>query len=140
MINISHTGDGSTESKQRVDDARRQASTNGKRVAVIFGADWCPDYRALEAALESPYVAPFVDPAYELVRLDVGQRDRHLGLMDEYGMDVHRGIPAVAILEDDGTLVAAQTEGEFGSARALPVVEIAEFFRRHMPPGKTRGS
>lgn len=132
-MNDSHPDDGSAAARRLIEQARRQADNNGKRVAVIFGADWCPDAQALETALESPYVAPFAEPGYELVRLDVGQRDRYLELMGEYGMAVDRGIPAVAILEGDGSLVFAQTEGEFGSARALPVVEIAEFFRRHMP-------
>lgn len=136
MVNVAHSDDGSAESRLRIDEARGQANASGKRVAVIFGADWCPDYQALETAFESPYVAPFIEPAYELVRLDVGQRDRNLTLMGEYGMDVRRGIPAVAILEGDGTLVTAQTGGEFGNARALPVVEIAEFFRQHGPPAR----
>ena len=122
--------DGSRASKQRIEEACQRAGADGKRVAVVFGADWCPDYQALEKAFESPYVAPFVKDAYEVVRLDVGQRDRNLGLMAEYGMRVERGIPAIAILEADGSLVAAQRDGEFGNARALPVVEIATFFHK----------
>jgi hypothetical protein len=30
--------------------ARERAKAEGKRVAVVFGASWCPDSRALEAA------------------------------------------------------------------------------------------
>ncbi len=123
--------DGSADSRRRVEEARRQAADAGKRVAVVFGAAWCPDHQAFERALRSKYVAPFVDGVFEVVVVDVGQRDRNLELMGEYGMVVERGIPAVAVLEPDGTVVAAQKEGEFSTARSLPVVEIADFFHRY---------
>jgi hypothetical protein len=45
--------------------------------------------------------------------------------------------PAVAILESDGTLVAAQRQGEFHNASALlSVAEIVSFFHRWAPVGK----
>ena len=127
--------DGSADSRRRIDEARQQAAITGKRVAVVFGADWCPDHQALERSLQSQYVAPFVDGAFEVVIVDVGQRDRNLELMGEYGMAVERGIPTVAVLEPDGTVVAAQKNGEFSTARALPVVEIADFFHRYGKAG-----
>lgn len=105
--------DGSADSRRRIEEARHQAAVAGKRVAVVFGADWCPDHQALERSLQSQYVAPFVDGDFEVVVVDVGQRDRNLELMGEYGMAVERGIPAVAVLEPDGTVVTAQKDGEF---------------------------
>lgn len=57
----------------------------------------------------------------------------NLDLMAEYGMDVHNGIPAVAILEPDGTLVDAQRKGELRTARSLSVAEIAAVFHRWRP-------
>lgn len=48
-------------------------------------------------------------------------------------MDVHNGIPAVAILEPDGTLVDAQRKGELRTARSLSVAEIAAVFHRWRP-------
>ncbi len=127
--------DGSADSRRRVEEARRRAAVAGKRVAVIFGADWCPDHQALERSLQSQYVAPFVDGVFEIVVLDVGQRDRNLELMGEYGMAVERGIPAVVVLEPDGTVVTAQKNGEFSTARSLPVVEIANFFHQYGKAG-----
>jgi thioredoxin 1 len=119
-----------SEARAAVAAARERAAAAGKRVAVVFGADWCPDSRALDAALAHPLVEPIVTTAFELVHVDVGRRDRNLDLMGEYGMDVWRGIPAVAVLAADGTLVAAQREGELSSARGLSPVEIATIFHR----------
>lgn len=118
------------EARAAVEAAQDQAATQGKRVAVVFGADWCPDSHALDAAFEHRLVEPIVEPAFAVVKVDVGNRDRNLDLMAGYGMQVHRGIPAVAILEPDGSLVTAQTDGEFRNARSLSAAEIASFFHR----------
>jgi thioredoxin 1 len=122
------------ETRAGIEAARARAGEQGKRVAVVFGAGWCPDSRALDAALEHPLVAPIVEPAFVIVKVDVGKRDRNLDLMAEYGMDVHNGIPAVAVLEPDGTLVDAQRKGELRTARSLSVAEIAAVFHRWRSP------
>jgi thioredoxin 1 len=115
-----------------------EAASQGKRVAVVFGADWCPDCEAFKRALEHRLVAPFVAPHFVVVKVSVGNRNRNLDLMAEYGMTVAGGIPAVAVLEADGTLVAAQRDGEFRNASSLlSVAEIATFFKRLAPIGPT---
>lgn len=127
---------GESEARAGVEAAKARAGEQAKRVAVVFGAGWCPDCRALDAAFEHPLMAPIVEPAFVVVKVDVGNRDRNLGLMAEYGMDVHRGIPAVAVLEPDGTLVDAQRNGELRTARSLSAAEIATLFHRWRPvPG-----
>ena len=113
--------------------ARERAAAQGKRVAVVFGASWCPDSRALDAALGHPLVAPIVEPSFVVVPVDVGYRDQNLDLMSDYDMDVFKGIPAVALLEPDGSVVAAQRSGEWRSARGLTPIEIATFFNDHRP-------
>jgi thioredoxin 1 len=125
-----HTSE--TSSRAALDEARDRASRENKRVAVIFGADWCGDSRALDAALAHPLVEPIVNRGFVVLKVDVGRRDRNLDLMAEYGMDVWKGIPAVAILEPDGTLVAAQREGEFRNARSITPLEVVSFFHPHL--------
>jgi len=114
--------------------ARSQAAQEGKRVAVVFGADWCPDCDAFKRALEHRLVAPVIEPHFVVVKVSVGDRDRNLDLMAEYGMTVGGGIPSVAILEPDGSLVAAQRDGKFRNASALlSVAEISSFFQLWVP-------
>lgn len=124
------------EVRAGLEAARAQAAREGKRVAVIFGAGWCGDSRALDAALEHRLVTPIIEPTYVLLKVSVGNRDRNLDLMEEYGMDVWNGIPAVVVLEPDGTLVAAQRDGEFRNARSMSTAEIVTFFHSHAPAGK----
>jgi thioredoxin 1 len=121
-----------------IEAACRQAAAEGKRVAVVFGANWCPDCEAFKRALGHRLVAPIVDPHFVVVKVSVGNRDRNLDLMADYGMNVGSGIPSVAILEPDGSLVVAQRDGEFRNASALlSVAEISSFFQRWTPAGST---
>ncbi len=116
--------------------AREQADQEGKRVAVVFGADWCPDCYALNKALTHRLVTPILEPNYVVVKVSVGNRNQNLDIMSDFGMDVVRGIPAIAILEPDGTLVKAQTDGEFRNANSLlSVAEIVSFFHAWVPNG-----
>lgn len=127
-----------TDAHAAIDAARERASQEGKRVAVVFGADWCPDSYALNRALTHRLVVPILEPSYVVVKISVGNRNQNLDIMADYGMDVVRGIPAIAILEPDGTLVKAQTDGEFRNANALlSVAEIVTFFHKWAPRSPT---
>lgn len=110
--------------------AKKRAGDADKRVAVIFGAGWCADSSALDAALGHELVRPMVDPAFEVVKVDVGNRNKNLDLADELGLDPRRGIPALAVLEPDGTVVAALADGELAHARGMTPLEIATLFHR----------
>lgn len=117
-----------------IETAKGQAAREGKRVAVVFGADWCPDCYAFESSLKHRLVAPIVNPSYVIVKVSVGNRTRNLDLMESYGMVVENGIPAVAVLEPDGSLVVSQRHGEFRNASSLlSVAEIVSFFHRWAP-------
>jgi protein disulfide-isomerase len=123
-----------------IDAARARAAGEGKRVAVVFGSDWCPDCDAFRSALNHRLVAPIVDPSFVVVKVSVGNRDRNIDLMEQYGMSVESGIPAVAIVEPDGSLVAAQLDGEFRNASSLlSVAEIVSFFHRWAPARAAAG-
>jgi protein disulfide-isomerase len=103
----------------------------------VFGADWCPDCFAFDKALKHRLVLPIVEPSYVFVKVSIGNRNRNLERMTEYGMAVENGIPAVAVLEPNGTVVASQRHGEFRNASALlSVAEIVSFFHRWAPVGK----
>jgi thioredoxin 1 len=117
-----------------IDAGRTRAAGEGKRVAVVFGADWCPDCDAFKKALGHRLVLPIVEPNYVIVKISVGNRDRNMDIMQKYGMNPQVGIPAVAILEPDGSLVATEVEEGFrNSSTLLSVAEIVSFFHRWAP-------
>ena len=115
--------------------ALKRARGSGKRVLVVFDASWCQDSAALARLFEHPLVAPLVDAGFEVVRLDVGNRDRHLDLAASWGLDFAAGIPAVAVLDPDGTLVGATTAGELASARTLTPLALVTLLHPWLPPG-----
>jgi protein disulfide-isomerase len=122
------------DAQAEIDAACRLAAREGKRVAVVFGSDWCPDCHAFRKALGHRLVTPILEPAFVVVHVSVGNRDRNLDIMRSCGMTVGSGIPAVAILDPDGSVLAAQRDGEFRNASSLlSVTEIAAFFRRLAP-------
>src|SRR3954454_19611148 len=132
-METSHSPD-QEDARAHVETACRQAAEEGKRVAVVFGANWGPDCEAFKRALGHRLVSPIVDPNFVVVKVSVGNRDRNLDLMAEYGMNVGSGIPSVAVLEPDGALVVAQRDGEFRNSSALlSVAEISSFFQRWTP-------
>ena len=127
------------DAQAEIDDARRLAALQGKRVAVVFGSDWCPDCHAFKQALGHRLVTPILEPAFVVVHVSVGNRDRNLDIMRSCGMTVGSGIPAVAILDPDGTVIAAQRDGEFRNASTLlSVAEMVTFFHRWAPPRADR--
>jgi thiol-disulfide isomerase/thioredoxin len=112
------------DARVEIEAACRQAAAEGKRVAVVFGANWCPDCEAFKRALGHRLVKPIVDPNYVVVK----------DLMAQYGMNVGSGIPSVAVLDPDGSLVISQRDGEFRNTSALlSVAEIVSFFHKWAP-------
>ena len=74
-----------------VEAALARAATNGKRVLVVMGGNWCHDSRALAGWLETPRFAALVAERYELVFIDVGEPQtgagRNLDIAQRFGLD-----------------------------------------------------
>lgn len=85
-----------------VADAMARAKANGHRVILVFGANWCHDSRALAGWFASPRFAAMLNPRYEIVWIDVGQKDRNLDLARRFGLDGIKGTPTVLILDGAG--------------------------------------
>ena len=121
--------------RHAIAEALKRAKGEDKRVLVVFGADWCPDSAAFDEAREHALVAPLLDLGFEVVDLDVGARDRHVGIAEAWGIDYAAGIPTVAVLDADGELISATHDGELRTARTLTPIEIATLVHRWLPAG-----
>lgn len=121
------------DARRQISAALERAARSDKRVMVVFAADWCADSRALERTFEHHLLVPLLEAGFEVVTLDVGNRDRHREIAEGWGIDYGAGIPAVAILDDRGELVAATTEGELAAARASTTIEVATLVHRWLP-------
>ncbi len=103
-----------------VDAALARAGSNGKRVLLVMGANWCHDSRALAGWLETPRLSALVAERYELVFVNVGlpqTGDGHnLAIAERFGLAGFPGTPALLVLTADGQLVNADTAQSWRNA------------------------
>ena len=114
--------------------AEARAAKAHKRILVVFGADWCYDCHVLDKAFQRADIAPILGQSYELVHVDVGNNsDKNQDLMNEYGVPIKRGIPAIAILSSAGKLLYSQKNGEWERARALGPEDLIALLNKWKP-------
>jgi thiol-disulfide isomerase/thioredoxin len=88
-----------------VDAALTRAKATKKRVILVMGANWCHDSKALSGWFETPRFKAMLAPKYELVYVDVGQKDRNIDIAQRFGIKAIKGTPTVLILSPDGELL-----------------------------------
>ena len=121
------------DARTEIRDAEQQAAKGHKRVIVVFGADWCYDCHVLDKAFHRPDIVSILSPNYEVVHVDVGQGDKNQDLMNEYGVPMKRGIPAIAVLDSSGKLLYSQKNGEWERARALGPEDLVALLNKWKP-------
>jgi thiol:disulfide interchange protein len=112
----------------------QRAKKHNKRVLLVFGANWCYDCHVLDLAFQRRDLAPVLAANYEVVHVDVGEGDRNQDLMQEYQVPMAKGIPALAVLDENGKLLYGQQHGEFQRARALTPEQLVAFLRKWKAP------
>lgn len=106
------------------------AQAQGRKVLVVFGANWCPDCIVLDQSMKQGSLKPLVARDFEVVKVDVGRFKKNLDLAELYGVPLKKGIPAIAVLDAQGRVVYATREGEIGDARQMGEDGLAKFFDR----------
>jgi thioredoxin 1 len=117
-----------------IKEAEERAARSGKRLLLVFGANWCFDCHVLDLAFQSPELAPIVVANYEIVHVDLGpEEEKNADLVAQYEIPLKKGIPAIAVADSDGKLVVSQKNGEFEDARVLTAEVLAEFLNKWKP-------
>jgi hypothetical protein len=103
-----------------VDAALARAAASGKRVLVVFGANWCHDSTALAGWLATPRFAALLAERYELVFVNVGlpqTGDGHnLAVARRFGLAEMAGTPALLVLTPEGKPVNLDTAATWRNA------------------------
>jgi len=121
--------DESADATADIATALATAGTEGKRVLIVFGANWCPDCRALGVSMTDPDVHALVDKEFVVTHVDIGRWDRNMDLVQHWIGRKKPGIPSVAVANPDGTAVYATRKGEAARARKMDKAQFLEFFR-----------
>ena len=118
------------DAKAEVRQALLSANRSQTLVLIIFGANWCEDCRALDAAMKSQENAELLAKTFQVVKVDVGNFDRNRDLAASYGNPTLKGIPAAIVLSPDNQLVYSTRGGELADARRMSNRGIYDFFSR----------
>jgi thiol:disulfide interchange protein len=125
------------DANKEIDEALKKSAAEHKRVILIFGANWCYDCHVLDRALHEGEAGKIVKENFVLVHVDIGAVDKNLELVNKYKIPLDKGVPAIAILESDGTQIYSSGEGEFEAARRMMRKDLLAFLNRWR--GSVRG-
>ncbi|MES2069677.1 MAG: thioredoxin family protein [Pseudomonadota bacterium] len=110
-----------------LNQALATATSQHKKVLVLFGANWCTDCRELDKSIKGKS-ASLIDSKFVVVKVDVGQFDKNLPIANAYGNPIKKGIPAAVVLSADNTLLYATKAGELSNARKMSEQGVYDFF------------
>jgi protein disulfide-isomerase len=123
--------DETANAKADLQQALAAAKVDRKDLLLIFGANWCPDCRELDKALHGSS-QPLVAGRFEVVKIDVGNFNKNLDIVTQYGNPIKSGIPAVVVLTPDNTIVYSTRGGELSNARRMGETGIYDFLSQHV--------
>lgn len=115
------------DAKKEIAAALEKAAAENKRVILIFGGNWCYDCHVLDKALHSGEAGRIAKESYLLVHVDIGEGDKNKDLVEKYKIPLDKGVPALAVLKSDGSLVYWSGYGEFEAARAMLKKDLVAF-------------
>ena len=118
------------DAKAEIASALADAQRAKVPLIVVFGANWCGDCKMLDMAFKSGASARLIAKNYKVVKVNVGRFDRNVDIAESYGVPLKSGIPAVAILSDQGKVAYATRAGELADARRMGDDGVYEFFKK----------
>jgi protein disulfide-isomerase len=115
------------DARREIATARERARERHRFVMVTFGANWCPDCRALARQLASDPAKEYADANFEIVKVDIGDFDRNLDVAAALGVDMQMGIPVAVFFDRDGHAIGATNRGELEPSRTYTSRQILAF-------------
>ena len=121
--------DGTDVSKDTLDNFITNTLNEEKQSLFLFGANWCPDAQCLDAILRLPTFESYLNEHFSIMRIDVGEYDRNMSLMEPLGPPSQEGIPRVIVLDLKGEPINLETNDRWRSARQSDPQDIFEYFQ-----------
>lgn len=122
--------DESADAGADVDAAITRAAAEGRLLLLTFGANWCTDCRAFDAAMNDPALAAVLADHFVPVKIDVGNWDKHPEVVAAWDDPIAGGIPAVVVATPAGDILYTTKAGELATARQMGPEQFAAFFER----------
>ncbi|GGY48048.1 hypothetical protein GCM10011297_21160 [Bacterioplanes sanyensis] len=114
--------------EKQLQQATQLAQQQQKQILVIFGSDWCPDCRSFNKKLAEEPLASTIQQRYVVMHVDIGRWDKNMAFTERFGDPVGKGIPSIAIMDQQHSVRYVAEGGEFASARHSKVTSINDWF------------
>jgi thiol-disulfide isomerase/thioredoxin len=113
--------------------ALRTAAQTHRRVLLDFGGNWCSDCQVLDIYFHNAQNLPILESNFVLAHINVGHMDENLDIASQYRVPLDRGVPAIAVLSDNGKLLYSQRGGEFAPMRRMDPSAVTTFLVQWKP-------
>jgi len=113
--------------------ALKTAAKTHKRVLIDFGGNWCGDCHVLDIYFHNPQNRPILDANFVLVHINIGRMDENLDIAQRYQVPLDKGVPALAVLNEQGKLLYSQKSGEFEAMRRMEPSAVTQFLVEWKP-------
>jgi thioredoxin-related protein len=100
--------DTAADGRETVDNAVKKAAAEKKLALIVWGANWCGWCQRLDGIMTGDAaVRDVLREHYVVARVDLGNRDKHMDLAREYGLEfAELGIPHIMILDAGGNMTS----------------------------------
>jgi thiol:disulfide interchange protein len=122
-----------SQAKADLATALKTAADTHKRILLDFGGDWCGDCQVLDIYFHDATNHPILEANFVLVHVNIGHMDANVDIAEKYGVPLHKGVPALAVLDEHGTLLFSQKTGEFEDMRHLESSALTKFLQQWKP-------
>ena len=121
------------QAKADIAAALKTAAATNKRVLLDFGGNWCGDCQVLDIYFHNPANLRILEANYVLVHVNIGKIDANLDLAKQYEVPLEKGVPALAVLSENGKLLYSQKSGEFEAMRRMQSSAVTQFLVQWKP-------
>ena len=125
-----HIYSDSADPKADIAAALAQARKEHKRVLLDFGGDWCGDCQVLDIYFHQAPNDQLLTKNFVLVHVWIGHIDHNLEYPEKYGVAIKKGVPALAVLDENGKPIYAQRTGEFEDMRHMDASSVTSFLEK----------
>lgn len=113
--------------------ALKTAAATHKRILLDFGGNWCGDCQVLDIYFHDPANRPILETNFVLVHINIGTMDANLAIAKKYEVPLDKGVPALAVLSEKGTLLYSQKTGEFAPMQRMQSSAVTSFLVQWKP-------
>ena len=125
------------DASAQITAALAKATSEHKRVLLVFGANWCIWCHRLHTTFATDAgVSKALDEGFIVVPIDVNTRHgekRNAAVIARYGNPIEHGIPVLVVLGADGKQLTTKDSGELEEGGSHSPAKITAFLAEWAP-------